>query len=307
MKKGFTLVELLAAIILLGAISLLIVPIINDEIEESREKAYNVQIEEIKKAASDWAINNTSLLPIVENDTITINLNTLKQADLIQMDIKDPRTSELFPNVNITISRYSNNYIYYVSEDAIVDEIYDKSSPIIILNGNILEYAEVTNSLQYYTDKGATAYSSNGSNITDLIQVTYKKNDDIIGSLATNEFSTYTVTYTVNDVINNVSHVSTMIRTVMVRDTTSPQLTIPNNITLTLAQLQSFDIYDGVTIIDNDPTVLSFNINNNCTQNNLCLTVEGMKNEVGKHVLTYNATDLKGNTTTLKRIVEINN
>ena len=51
MKKGFTLVELLAVIILLGVIGLIVVPSITKTINNSKEDLYNDQIGKIKLAS----------------------------------------------------------------------------------------------------------------------------------------------------------------------------------------------------------------------------------------------------------------
>ena len=58
MKKGFTLIEMIGAIILLGTLSLLIIPIVNKNIKQSKEKLYIAQIEEIKLATEKWAYKN---------------------------------------------------------------------------------------------------------------------------------------------------------------------------------------------------------------------------------------------------------
>lgn len=56
MKKGFTLIEMIGAIILLGMLSLLIIPIVNKNIKQSKEKLYIAQIEEIKLATENGHI-----------------------------------------------------------------------------------------------------------------------------------------------------------------------------------------------------------------------------------------------------------
>ena len=47
MKKGFTLVELLAVIILLGVVTLIAYPVINTQIETAKEQAYKRTIDSI--------------------------------------------------------------------------------------------------------------------------------------------------------------------------------------------------------------------------------------------------------------------
>jgi prepilin-type N-terminal cleavage/methylation domain-containing protein len=61
-KKGFTLIELLAVIVLLAIISLIIFPIVTNQINTSKENLYDVQVENIIKAAKDMILNNQDLL-----------------------------------------------------------------------------------------------------------------------------------------------------------------------------------------------------------------------------------------------------
>ena len=58
MKKGFTLIEVLTVIILIGVIGLIAFPAVNSMIKEARENLYNDQMEEIKLAAEKWSYDN---------------------------------------------------------------------------------------------------------------------------------------------------------------------------------------------------------------------------------------------------------
>ena len=51
MKKGFTLVELIAVIVLLSLIALFTLPSVNKTIKDRKEALYNVQIDNIKASA----------------------------------------------------------------------------------------------------------------------------------------------------------------------------------------------------------------------------------------------------------------
>lgn len=57
-KKGFTLIELIATIIILGLIGLIVYPTVNNVINDSKEKVYKHQIEELVRQADVWVANN---------------------------------------------------------------------------------------------------------------------------------------------------------------------------------------------------------------------------------------------------------
>ena len=61
--KGFTLIELIAVIAILGLIALIVYPAITSVIRNSRESAYNDQVNVIVKAAKEWSIDNANTLP----------------------------------------------------------------------------------------------------------------------------------------------------------------------------------------------------------------------------------------------------
>ena len=48
-KKGFTLVELLSIIIILGRIALIAVPIVTNIVEESKQEAFNISLQNLDK------------------------------------------------------------------------------------------------------------------------------------------------------------------------------------------------------------------------------------------------------------------
>ena len=115
MKRGFTLVELLAVIAVLAIISLIAIPSINTSIKKSREGAYLKQINIIETAAKKWGIENDSLLPEIGSDEIlTIDLNTLNTLGYLkEKKIIDPRTEEeLRGCVKLSYNNSYNQYEY---------------------------------------------------------------------------------------------------------------------------------------------------------------------------------------------------
>ena len=218
MKKGFTLIEIIAVIILLGTISLLIIPILTDSIKNSKQDLYDAQIKEIELAAEKWAYKNMDLLPNVEGDKKTITLLQLKQQGLFPLDVKDPRTGELIPNTTaIEITFKSNNYIYDVIEPVVEDSddnYVDDKAPIMVLNGEALEYVQVGSR---YEEKGALAQDSKGNSI-DYIIIEYRLNGSEVASINTSTPNTYMVSYTAVVEVDGVTHATTINRTVIIKN-----------------------------------------------------------------------------------------
>lgn len=98
MKKGFTLVELLAVLTVLGIIALISFPIVTKQINESKEKSYKNQVKTIIDASKRWAFDNANELPYEDTDfdSITVYLSTLQSNGYLQSGtVIDPRTEEV--------------------------------------------------------------------------------------------------------------------------------------------------------------------------------------------------------------------
>ena len=63
MKKGFTLVELLAVLVILGLLGLIVVPVVDKIIKDNRNNLYELQIKNIEEGARNWAAKNPLSLP----------------------------------------------------------------------------------------------------------------------------------------------------------------------------------------------------------------------------------------------------
>jgi len=108
--KGFTLVELMAVIIVLGIVALIVIPIADNFIKDNKQKSYDIQINNIKEGAKSWAIKNSHLLPD-EGDSYDVTLLELKNGSFVESDIKDPKTNELFEDtLIITITKQNGSY-----------------------------------------------------------------------------------------------------------------------------------------------------------------------------------------------------
>ena len=119
MKKGFTLVELLAVIIILGILGLIVVPLVNETIKEQKEKLYNRQMETIESSAEGWSTKNSDKL-VEDGTSIYVSITTLVQDGYLKKsDIKDPRNNkQMLGCVSISYDISYNQYVYdYVDEN----------------------------------------------------------------------------------------------------------------------------------------------------------------------------------------------
>lgn len=285
-KKGFTLIELLAVISILGVTALVVYPNVTKKMMESKEKALKIQEEDIKKATASWVLKNSSFVPMENGGQMTIYLSDLKRSGLIDQDLVNAKTKKKFPDdMEIIITREENKYTYSVDlKTGSIESEAIKEGPSLYLNGMSLEYTEVK---QAYVDKGVVGLYSDGTSIP--------KNAIVMNpsTINTNSLGKHIIEYS----ISVAGHKTSVKRTVVVRDTTPPSLTIPTNTTIQVTT-NAFDTKAGVKAIDN----YEGDVTNKVTvTGNLTTRIPGV------YVLTYRVTDSNGNTRVKKRTITVVN
>ncbi|MDD4547498.1 MAG: prepilin-type N-terminal cleavage/methylation domain-containing protein [Bacilli bacterium] len=286
-KSGFTLIELLAVIFVLGIISAIAIPTINRVTQQSREELYKSQIKNIELGAKDWATTNFSILPEGDGEVITLTLGQLKLGGFVDKNITNPQNKKLFPNdLEITITKKNNNYEYDVIEGSGgVDGEIDSTKPVIILNGLVHETVELNS---VYNDLGVIAKDPTGA-LIDTVDVLIKSNNEPVTEVDTSSLIQYKITYTAT----YQGNASSAIRTVTVKDTIPPILTIPGNIEIGVNDVEKFNALTGVITTDNSlktPT----------------LVVSGNLSKIpGTYSITYISTDGSGNKTVKVRTIKV--
>ena len=208
-KNGFTLVETLGVLILLGIIALITIPIMKNVLTESKQELYDEQIKQIENGLKNWAHANVFLLPEA-GDTIKLSLGQLSQTGYIDYAIQNPKTNDCFANESIlAISKKNNTYIYKVEKILDADCKLVEESPTITLNGSVVEYLNVGDT---YTELEATAVWKNSSGTMQPVSVTVTTSGSGT-SVDTSSAGTYTITY--NATIQG--RVMTAIRTIIVK------------------------------------------------------------------------------------------
>lgn len=117
-KNGFTLIEIIGIIILLGVIGLLVYPTIMRIIGDSKEDLYKKNVSEIERLAANWASINESKLPTMDEMGYYIKIEVLKNEGFIEEDIINPKTEEpMLGCVGITYDKPKDKYTYKYYDD----------------------------------------------------------------------------------------------------------------------------------------------------------------------------------------------
>ena len=88
-KKGFTLIELLGVIVVLALITLIIVPVVNSIIRDSKGEISKTNINTILQSAYDWSLKNSSKLPEEVGNETSVTIEELKKGGFLKKDIYD--------------------------------------------------------------------------------------------------------------------------------------------------------------------------------------------------------------------------
>ena len=115
MKRGFTLIELIVVIVILGLMAIVAYPAITKVLTGSRNDTYDVQVKTIEKAAKAWGIEHPTLLK--ETDCIKVKVSTLVSNGYITSGTpKNPKdNTDMTGAVKISLNGNKYNYIYETS------------------------------------------------------------------------------------------------------------------------------------------------------------------------------------------------
>ncbi len=157
-KKAFTLIELMGVLVIIGVLSAILIPVINNNIKENKQKMYEEQIELIKLSAKNLASDNQYILPSEELEEIYITLGQLRAMGYAEGTIINPLTKENFPDSMIVmVIKVGNDYEYRVIEG---------SGETITASG-----ITVGNPSKKYIKKGVTSsYIITGKTVSKITQ-----------------------------------------------------------------------------------------------------------------------------------------
>lgn len=162
-KRGFTLIELMGVLILLGLLSLIIIPLISNILKDQKEKQYAQQITNIELMAKNFGSDNLSILPSQDGEIMYINLAQLKSMGYMEKNIINPITENEISNcARIKITKLGNNHHYEYDQDS------ENETSCNEANGNVIISAPAT---KYIKKNSITSYivTINENNSENLI------------------------------------------------------------------------------------------------------------------------------------------
>lgn len=111
-KNGFTLVELIAVVAIIGILTMMAVPNVMKVLSTKRETLYETTISEIERIAGIYLTENPTLYTTINNDGyVDITIDNLCSSKYMSCPINDPRdNSEIDGYVRITEN--NGEYVY---------------------------------------------------------------------------------------------------------------------------------------------------------------------------------------------------
>lgn len=161
-KKGFTLVELLAVIVILGVLLMIAVPAVQNVIKKTKNNATQKQAELFIDAAKKMAIIDeaTSDMVIYKLRDLDSSVDTNRFTGMV-VALKENGSYKYYIYLNDsvnkkTIGNNDNNIFKFASEDKINEKVTDggnvfsEQTQIINVNNNTYSYSNTNNTLKPY-------------------------------------------------------------------------------------------------------------------------------------------------------------
>ena len=107
--KGFTLVELLAVIVILSLLLLVTVTTVSSQFKNSKDDLYDTQLNNIKLAAEMWGSDNKTKLNSI-SDCVSLTLGYLKEEGYVReilskvQNMRKDSGFEVMDNINLYVS-----------------------------------------------------------------------------------------------------------------------------------------------------------------------------------------------------------
>lgn len=183
-KNGFTLIELIATIGLLGMLATITITVSVRKINETKEKSRDTMYRSIEESAKKYILDNgDDILEFRLNDNTYVTLQTLVEKEYFTESLIDPTTKKSLP---------LSNEVYITREDSgVITATYNinqKEEPKLTLIGEYNQYIKLE---EPYQELGVIAINKNNEDISSNVQIS--------GKVDINNIGKYVITYSINN------------------------------------------------------------------------------------------------------------
>ena len=297
-KKGFTLVEVLGILIIMGIITLIAVPLVYSIIKSSREGLYARQIEQLLQAGENWGSKNIDQLPGEVGQSIFLEPKDLaKQGFIDAEEIIDPRDGKEM-NGCIVVTKETQRHTYKYEETS-CDNLRGEYLIRFDDNLNLNEKVEVNS---VYQPQNVTATSLNGAPVTvvgpTIINEETGNESDFVDTSTVG--TKYKLNYVATDTEGNSKALTIKVTIV---DTIAPEIVVQGkskNFTYYYPTGEGDFKIPVATVTDNSGRVKKYNGKDYKVTSNV-------SNLAGTYRIVYEAEDYSGNKRKLTVTVVIAN
>lgn len=187
-KKAFTLIELMGVLVIVGILTVILIPVINNTIKNKKQDLYNQQIELIKLSAKNLASDNEYILPEEVGDEIFITLGQLRAMGYAEETIINPLTKENFSDdLIVMVIKRESDYDYEI----IIDGGTVVASSGIIVSNPSKKYIRKSNTSAYIIT--AKSEKELDGNKTEYYINLGKENINILGNASEDDNVKYKI------------------------------------------------------------------------------------------------------------------
>lgn len=288
-KRGFTLVELLAVIVVLTIILSIAIPGISGVIKSATKASFKSDAKMVLQAIEYKKLESYNFNPLEitkENMEELLGISSLNYGQ-VNISVTDNNTE-----VILVGEKNWNGFTAYGSMKTmkvVNTDDYDVVPPAITIWGdNPVSIGKD----DIYIDAGATAFDSKDGALELSLTVIKNSANEVVLTIDTSIFSTYTITYTVEDSQGNST---SSIRRVNVVDKKSPVITILGENPTILSVGQIYSDAGATALDDTDGNITS----------DIVITGSINPNVVGTYSITYTVDDNAQNTATVTRTINV--
>lgn len=281
-SKGFTLIETLGVLILLGVLITILISIVDEDLSYGKSFASDSQVKLIEESANIYYQTYKSEIPTIDSNNIAlITVQTLFDKGFI--DDKD-----LIINTKLTIEKTDNVILYLI--DGEIYTLYDReqnSEPIIVLKGP--SEIKITVNGSYY-EYGAVVIDTTNVTISNLDPI------NITGSVNTSTEGEYEIIYSYST-SDQVKRKVIVEDTIIESDNVKPVITLVGASTISLLVGNTYNEQGAIAIDNKDGDITAR------------ITITGVvdTSTKGTYYRYYDVSDVNGNkANTITRIINVN-